>query len=248
MCKILIKGIITINSTGGGFLMAKLRYLGHSAFYVEGYGLKALIDPFLVGNPLAAAKPEEFTDINYIFLTHGHGDHIGSTVEIAKRTGATVFAVSELAAYLAAEGLKIEGLQIGARAKYAFGRVKMTPAWHGNPYIAGTESRYAGLACGYVIEVDGKKIYHSGDTGLTMEMELLAAENITAALLPIGGYYTMDIDDAVRAVKMVKPQIAVPMHYDTFPKIKADPEEFARKVRDQMQTAKVMKPGEWLEL
>jgi L-ascorbate metabolism protein UlaG (beta-lactamase superfamily) len=248
MHKIYVEDIIDTASKKGGFFMAKLRYLGHSAFYVEGYGLKALIDPFLKGNPQAAAKPEDFTDINYIFLTHGHGDHIGSTIEIAKRTGATVFAVTELAAYLAEEGVKTEGMQVGARAKFTFGRVKLTPAWHGSPYIAGSESRYAGIACGYVIEIDGKKLYHSGDTGLTTEMELLAEENISAALLPIGGYYTMDIDDAVRAVKMIKPKVVVPMHYNTFPKIKADPEEFARKVREAMLTPKVLAPGEWLEL
>ena len=223
--------------------MAKLRYLGHSAFYLEGEGLKALIDPFLSG-PTAAAKPDDFTDINYIFLTHGHGDHIGSTIEIAKRCGATVFSCNELAAFLASKGVKVEGMHIGGRAKFPFGRVKLIPAWHGCPVIDGTETRYGGVACGFVIEVDGKKVYHAGDTGLTMEMSLLADENIDVACLPIGGYYTMDAEDAARAVKMIKPRIAVPMHYNTFPVIKADPQEFAKFVGIGQTETKILDPGE----
>lgn len=226
--------------------MAKLRYLGHSAFYFEGKGIKALIDPFLIGNSMAAAKPEDFTDINYIFLTHGHGDHIGSTVEIARRCGATVFAATELAAFLTPQGVKTENMQIGARAKFPFGTVKLTSAWHGNTVMVSGKAEAAGLACGFVIGFEGKKLYHSGDTGLSMEMKLLEAENIDVALLPIGGYFTMDIDDAVRAVDFIKPRLAVPMHYDTFPKIKADPQEFADKVGEKMTEVKVLKPGEEL--
>ena len=226
--------------------MAKLRYLGHSAFYFEGKGIKALIDPFLTGNSMAAAKPEEFTDINYIFLTHGHGDHIGSTVEIARRCDATVFAATELAAFITPQGVKTENMQIGARARFPFGTVKLTPAWHGNTITIGGKAEAAGLACGFVIGFEGKKLYHSGDTGLTMEMKLLEEENIDVALLPIGGYFTMDIDDAVRAVDFIKPRLVVPMHYDTFPKIKADPQEFADKVGEKMTEVKVLKPGEEL--
>ena len=226
--------------------MAKLRYLGHSAFYVEGDGIRALIDPFLAGNPQAAAKPEDFTDINYIFLTHGHGDHIGNTIEIAKRTGAAVFTCNELAGFLASKGVKTEGMHIGGRARFPFGRVKLTPAWHGCSVIEGGQTRYAGVACGFVIEVEGSKIYHAGDTGLTMEMNLLADENISIALLPIGGYFTMDADDAAKAVKMIRPRVAVPMHYNTFPQNKADPEDFLRAVGEEMTGVKILKPGEEL--
>ena len=229
--------------------MPKLRYLGHSAFYVEGTGLKALIDPFLTGNPLAAAKAADFTDVNAIFLTHCHGDHIGDTVEIAKRTGATVFTCNETAGWLASQGIKVEGMHIGGRARFGFGRVKLTPAWHGDPIITEGNVRYGGVACGFVIEVDGRKVYHAGDTGLTMEMKLLEAEKIDVACLPIGGYFTMDYEDAARAAGFIRPLKVVPMHYNTFPAIKADPAVFELHVKETAQGTDVviMQPGEMLD-
>lgn len=228
--------------------MAKMRYLGHSAFYLEGNDIKALIDPFLTGNAFAAAKPEDFTGINYMFITHGHGDHIGDAIEIAGRCGATIFSCNELAGWLGSKGLKTEGMHIGGRAQFPFGKVKLTPAWHGCPIQENGETRYGGVACGFVIEVEGKKIYHAGDTGLTMEMKLLEEEKIDVALLPIGGYFTMDSDDAARAAGFVRPRIVVPMHYDTFPPIKADPAEFARKVGARCAAeVKIVKPGQEFE-
>lgn len=230
--------------------MPKLRYLGHSAFYIEGTGLKGLIDPFLTGNPKAAAKAADFTDINAIFLTHTHGDHLGDTVEIALRTGATVYTCNETAAWLTSKGVKTEGMHIGGRARFPFGRVKLTPAWHGDPIIEDGETRYGGIACGFVIEVDGKRVYHAGDTGLTMEMKLLEAEKIDVACLPIGGYFTMDITDAARAVDFIHPIKAIPMHYDTFPKIKANPEDFSMAVAEaDLLGAEIviLAPGQTLE-
>lgn len=228
--------------------MAKLRYLGHSAFYLESAGMKALIDPFLTGNPLAAAKQEDFSDINYIFVTHGHGDHLGDAVAIAGRSGATVFTCNELAGWFSSQGLKTEGMHIGGRALFPFGRVKLTPAWHGCPAPPAGGLRYGGVACGFIIEVEGKKVYHSGDTGLTMEMKLLEDEKIEIALLPIGGYYTMDGDDAARAVQLIRPRVVVPMHYDTFPLIKADPRAFADKVsRNRLAAVQVLEPGDQFE-
>ncbi|MEG1641822.1 MAG: metal-dependent hydrolase [Synergistaceae bacterium] len=230
--------------------MAKLKYLGHSAFYIEGTGIKALIDPFLEG-PTSPIKPSDITDLNYIFLTHGHGDHIGNTIEIAKRTGATVITCFELATYLQMQGLKTEGMHIGGSYKFPFGKVKLTPAWHGaavQMLDKGIDIGYGGVACGFLIEIENKKIYHAGDTGLTMEMQLLKDLDIQIAMLPIGGYYTMDAEDAARAVKMIKPCVAIPMHYNTFPLIAQNPEEFAKMVGEEETFVKILNPGEETEI
>ena len=227
--------------------MARLTFLGHAAFHLEGRGLDALIDPFLTGNDMTHYSPGDFPDVNYIFVTHGHGDHLGDTPEIAKKTGATVVATVEMCSELAKAEVKSHPLQIGGAFTFPFGRVKMTPAWHGSGIQHEKGMLYGGVAGGFLIGVDGHKIYHAGDTGLTVEMGLLADDGVDVALLPIGGNYTMDIDDAVRAVRMVKPRIAVPMHFDTFPVIKASPEEFASKASG-LAEIKVLKVGESLEI
>jgi L-ascorbate metabolism protein UlaG (beta-lactamase superfamily) len=227
--------------------MARLTFLGHAAFRVEGVGLDGLIDPFLTGNSMTPFSPEDFKGVNYIFVTHGHGDHLGDTPAIAKRTGATVVTTVEMCGVL--EGVECHPLQIGGAFAFPFGRVKMTPAWHGSGVQGGEGGGtvYGGVAGGFLIEVDGRRIYHAGDTGLTVEMGLLAEDGVDVALLPIGGNYTMDIDDAVRAVRMIKPRVAVPMHYNTFPLIKASPDEFAAKASGFAEI-KVLKPGESLEV
>lgn len=214
--------------------MGMIKFLGHSAFYLEGKGIKALIDPFFPSDEAKKASEPYVgagSGLTHIFLTHAHGDHMGNTPEIVKATGATVFAVNELATYLGGLGVsKVEGLHIGGRAKFDFGHVKMTPAFHGSSVFEAGKLIFTAEPCGFLIEVDGKKIYHAGDTGLTVEMTLLEAEGVDIALLPIGGYFTMDLDDAVRAAGMIKAKTTIPMHYDTFPMIAADPHEFAKKV------------------
>ncbi|MDR1885697.1 MAG: metal-dependent hydrolase [Synergistaceae bacterium] len=225
--------------------MGMLQFLGHSAFYVEGSGIKALIDPFLSGNPCASEASTARASLDYIFVSHAHGDHLGDAVAIAERTGATVVATNELATWLAGRGLKTEGMHIGGRARFPFGRVKLTPAFHGSSMFEDGKMIYSDIPCGFLIEVEEKKIYHAGDTGLTVEMTLLEAEGVDVALIPIGGYYVMDVDDAVRAVDFIKPRRTVPIHYDTFPPIKADPNDFARKVGGRSEVT-IMKPGDKL--
>jgi|ADurb_Cas_03_Slu_FD_contig_71_404044_length_2485_multi_2_in_0_out_0_2 L-ascorbate metabolism protein UlaG (beta-lactamase superfamily) len=227
--------------------MVRLRYLGHAAFELKGEGMTILVDPFLSGNPSAAAAPGDFKAVDFIFVTHGHGDHLGDTVEIASRTGATVAANFELCHYLGGKGLKCHPMHIGGAFTFPFGRVKMTPALHGSDITEGDHLIPGGSPCGFLFDMEGVKIYHAGDTGLTMDMQLLALEGVKAALLPIGGNFVMDVKDAARAVGFIHPEIAVPIHYDTFPVIKAEPGEFSRLVGSLAKVV-VMKPGEWLEL
>ena len=222
--------------------MGMAQFLGHSAFYVEGNGIRALIDPFLSGNPQAPEKLPELNP-NYIFVTHAHQDHLGDAISVAQKTGATVVATNELAMYLQVKGLNAVGMHVGGRKRFDFGSVKLTAAFHGSCVFEENALACSDTPCGFLIEVDGKKLYHAGDTGLTVEMTLLEEEKVDLALLPIGGHYTMDIMDAVRAVGFIKPQKAVPMHYNTFPPIKADPSEFKRLL-DGKADVVILKPGE----
>lgn len=224
----------------------KIKYFGHAAFMIEGRGIKALIDPFISGNLNSGTNVDAFKDITHIFVTHGHGDHLGDTVDIARNNNAEVICNFEIGQYLGRKGLSVHTMHIGGRAGFAFGKVKMTPALHGSSIIDGDCLIYGGNPCGFVIEVEGKKVYHAGDTGLTMDMKLLEDENIDAALIPIGGNYIMDVYDAVKAVSFIKPKLAVPMHYNTFPAIKADPEEFKNNVTNT--EVKILAIGESIEI
>lgn len=206
----------------------KLQYLGHSAFYLETTTMKALIDPFISDQ----VKNLDFVenDITHIFVTHGHGDHLGSTIEIAKKSGAIVISNHEICFYLQKMGIKTHAMHIGGRVTLDFGTVKMTPALHGSGIETEDGMIYGGNPCGFVIETDGKKLHHAGDTGLTMDMQLLASEKIDLALIPIGGNFTMDVVDAVKAVEFIKPKAVIPIHYNTFPIIAASAETFKSKV------------------
>ncbi|MCC5909094.1 MAG: metal-dependent hydrolase [Clostridiaceae bacterium] len=211
----------------------KLQYLGHSAFYFEMGYIKALIDPYI------SEKVEdlEFDEkkITHIFITHGHGDHMGNAMDIAKESGAMVISNYEICMYLQGEDINVHPMHIGGRVELDFGTVKMTPALHGSGIETEDGMLYGGNPCGFVIEIEGQKLYHAGDTGLTMDMQLLEVESIDVALIPIGGNFTMDIIDAARAVRFIKPKVVIPMHYNTFPIIEVSTEEFVNKVGDIAQ-------------
>ena len=206
----------------------KVTFLGHAAFLVEAEGLKFLFDPFLTGNPAAVHRPEEIT-ANYIFVTHGHGDHLGDTVEIAKKTQATVIGVFELCNFLARQNLKTHPMHIGGRFNFGKFSVKLTPAWHGSSYGEGPVE-YLGSPAGVILTVGGKTLYHTGDTGLFFDMKIIAElDPVDLLLLPIGGNFTMDTKDALKAVELIKPRQVIPMHYNTWPVIAADAQDFKVK-------------------
>lgn len=219
----------------------KIQFLGHACFLLDDGTHKALVDPFLTGNPLAAVSADQ-VEADMIFVTHGHGDHVGDTVDIAHRTGARICCTADLAeaVFSSADVSTVAG-NLGGWIKTPFGRVKLTAAVHGGG-AAGC------LACGFLFEMGGKRIYHAGDTALTSDMALMAAEKVDVALLPIGDFYTMGPEDALRAVEMIRPALTIPMHYNTMPPIVQDGDAFAAAAADAGFPARALKPGEMLEL
>jgi len=228
--------------------MAKLTYFGHSAFLLETNGHRIVIDPFFTGNPLSPINADE-VKCDYIIISHGHGDHIGDAVAIAKRNNAIVISNYEISTWCGAQGLNTHAMHIGGSHAFPFGRVKLTIAHHGSGYKTGKGFLYMGNPAGILLFVEGKTIYHSGDTGLFYDMKLIGEMNpIDLALLPIGDNFTMGIDDAVKAVELLNPKLAVPMHYKTFDVIDVDPNVFVQKVKAKGYKAEILNPGTDLEI
>jgi len=226
----------------------KITYLSHSCFFLETGAHRIIIDPFLTGNPLAKTKAED-VECDFILLTHGHGDHFGDALDIAKRNDATIIATFELACYCGAKGAKVHPMHIGGSAAFPFGRVKFTIAHHSSSIEANGQIVYLGNPAGALIFAEEKTIYHAGDTGLFLDMKLIGEMNrLDVAMLPIGDNFTMGIDDAAKAVEWLKPGIAFPMHYNTFDLIKADGNEFVRKAEAVGGKAKALAIGESFEL
>jgi L-ascorbate metabolism protein UlaG (beta-lactamase superfamily) len=224
----------------------KLKYFAHSAFQITtNDGVIILIDPYLDNNPNSPVKSHD-VKADYIILSHAHGDHFGDAIKIAKNNDVTFICVDELANYLIAKGFKAHGMHIGGSFSFEFGRVKLTIAHHGSLTPDGV---YAGAPAGILLFIDNKIIYHTGDTGLFYDMKLIGDMNsIDYMLVPIGDNYTMGMTDAVKAVEFVNPRVVIPMHYDTFPAIPADPNQFKELLEKVGKKCRVMNFGEEIEI
>jgi len=219
-----------------------IRFLGHACFELTEGDTRVLVDPFLTGNPKAAVEAGD-VDPTHILLTHGHADHIGDTVDIAKRTGAQTVAIVELANELGESGVEnVADPNIGGTINFDGGWVRLTPAWHTAVSPNGTPHTPAGL----VINLGGKTVYHLGDTGLFSDLALPGKrDSIDVALMCIGGHYTMDRHDAVAAAELVGAATVIPCHYDTFPPIETDAEAFKSDVESRTSSkVEVLQPGE----
>lgn len=225
----------------------KVSYHGHSIVKVETNGKTILFDPFINGNSQTDLKVEEEKP-DYIILTHGHNDHVGDTVQIAKQSGAVVIANNEIADYLSWQGLNTHPMHIGGSFEFEFGKVKLTPAFHGSALVTeNQEIIYLGMPTGVLLMVEGKTIYHAGDTGLFSDMKLIGELHpIDLAFLPIGDNFTMGPQDAAIAAKFLNAKTVVPIHYNTFPLIRKDPNQFIDLL--EKKNGKVMSAGEFIEL
>ena len=227
-------------------MSVKITWYSHACFLLDTGDSKLLTDPFLTGNPLAPVSADDI-NVDYVLVSHGHGDHVGDTVAIAQRTGATVVSNFEIQNWLTGQGVENAHPQhIGGGFDYPWGRVKLTIAHHGSGLPDGS---YGGNPCGFLFYIQGRKIYHACDTGLFYDMKLIGEEGIDLAILPIGDNFTMGPEDALRAVKLIEPKQVVPIHYDTFEVIKQDADAWAQRVENETAAkAVVMKPGDTIEL
>lgn len=218
-----------------------LAFLGHSAVRLQLEQHEIVIDPFLSGNPQTPFGPDDVTP-SHIVLSHAHGDHVGDTATIAERSGSTVVSSFEITEYFAPRGIAGHGMNIGGGFDFEFGRLAFTPAWHSSSFPDGS---YGGMPMGVVIEAAGKRLYHAGDTALFSDMALIGRAGIDVALLPIGDNFTMGPEDALEAVKLLRPNWVIPIHYDTFEVIRQDGAAFARSVETETDArCLLLAPGE----
>ncbi|WP_312068049.1 metal-dependent hydrolase [Exiguobacterium sp.] len=228
----------------------KLTYHGQSTVTIETNGHHLVIDPFFSGNDKATTNPDD-VKADFILLTHAHADHMLDAERIAKATGATIIATHELATYLSFKGLNVHPMNLGGQFEFSFGKVKMTQAFHSSSIIDEEKQTitYMGMPAGFLLTIEGKEIYHAGDTALFGDLALYGAHHeIDLAFLPIGDNFTMGPDDALIAADMLQAKAVVPIHYDTFDLIKQDANAFCEQIEAQGQNGHLLAIGESLEL
>ncbi|PFN79535.1 metal-dependent hydrolase [Bacillus sp. AFS076308] len=225
----------------------KVSYHGHSVVQINTQGKNIIIDPFITGNTLTDLRAED-VKVDVIILSHGHNDHVGDTVELAKRNDALVVATDELSTFLSWQGVKTHGMHIGGSYQFEFGRIKLTQAFHGSSYATNdNQIIYCGMPAGILFMSEGKTIYHAGDTALFSDMKLIGERHpIDLAFLPIGDNYTMGPEDAAYAAELLRAKTVVPIHYNTFPPIKQDPNQFIEMLSNK--NGLVLAPGEAIEI
>ena len=221
-------------------------WFGHATLGLETGGFKLLIDPYFSGNPSVKVKANQ-VEADYILVTHGHGDHIGDTVEIAKRCSALVISNAEISSWLRKQGVKTHAQHIGGGYQHPFGYLKLTTALHGSSLPDGSNG---GNPAGFLLTTnENKKIYMAGDTGLFGDMRLIGEEGLDLAVIPIGDNYTMGPADALRAVKLLNPKAVIPIHFNTFDLIRQDPQAWAERVEAETDTkVHLMQPGDTYSL
>lgn len=229
-----------------GVVDMKISYHGHSVVMIETKGKRLIIDPFINGNPLTDLKVDDLK-VDYILLTHGHNDHVGDALTLAKKNDALIIGSAEMESYFAKQGVRAHGMNIGGSYQFEFGKVKYTQAFHSSSYETENEMIYLGMPMGILLHIENQWIYHAGDTALFSDMKLIGERHpLAVAFLPIGDNYTMGPEDAAYAAELLKAKQVVPIHYNTFPVIEQNPEEFVKLLPEGV--GKVLSVGEGIEL